>query len=115
MEKIYMDHVAGTSLLPEALESMLPFYKEKFGNPSSIHATGREAHRIVDKARERVARLIGARQMDDGKDEPQGQRHQGDGGDALSPPMLQARLGRTEAAHAAERRADAHREPPITI
>ena len=43
MKRIYMDHIAGTPLLPEALEAMLPFLKEQYGNPSSIHGFGEEA------------------------------------------------------------------------
>ncbi|MFO8057934.1 MAG: cysteine desulfurase family protein [bacterium] len=61
MDRIYMDHIAGTPLLPEALEAMLPFYKEKFGNPSSIHGFGEEAETALTEAREKTASMIGAR------------------------------------------------------
>jgi len=61
MKRIYMDHVAGTPLLPEALEAMLPFLKERFGNPSSIHVFGGEAEDALNAAREKVAALIGAK------------------------------------------------------
>jgi cysteine desulfurase len=60
MNKIYMDHIAGTPLIPEVLDAMLPFFKEKFGNPSSIHAFGEESENAVTEAREKVASLIGA-------------------------------------------------------
>lgn len=60
MNRIYMDHVAGTPLLPEALEAMLPFLRDKFGNPSSIHGFGEEAETALNKAREQVAALINA-------------------------------------------------------
>ncbi|HUT55041.1 MAG TPA: IscS subfamily cysteine desulfurase [bacterium] len=60
MEKIYMDHVAGTPLLPEALEAMMPFFREEFGNPSSIHHFGEEAENALTEAREKTAALIGA-------------------------------------------------------
>jgi len=60
MTRIYMDHVAGTPLLPEALSAMLPFLREKFGNPSSIHGFGEEAETALNEAREKVAALIGA-------------------------------------------------------
>jgi len=60
MDRIYMDHIAGTPLLAEALEAMLPFYKEKFGNPSSIHGFGEEAETAMSEAREKVSSLIGA-------------------------------------------------------
>jgi cysteine desulfurase len=59
-KKIYMDHVAGTPLLPEALDAMLPFLKDRFGNPSSIHGFGAEAEDAVGEARGRTAGLIGA-------------------------------------------------------
>lgn len=60
MDKVYMDHVAGTPLLPEALEAMMPFFKEEFGNPSSIHHFGEEAENALNEAREKTAALIGA-------------------------------------------------------
>jgi cysteine desulfurase len=60
MSKIYLDHVAGTPLLPEALDAMLPYYKEQFGNPSSIHGFGEEAENAITDAREKIAALIGA-------------------------------------------------------
>lgn len=60
MAKIYMDHVAGTPILPEVLEAMLPYLKERFGNPSSIHGLGEEAETAINEAREQVAALIGA-------------------------------------------------------
>ena len=60
MSKIYMDHIAGGPLLDEVLEAMTPYFKEKFGNPSSIHGFGEEVEIALDKAREQVAALIGA-------------------------------------------------------
>ncbi len=57
---IYLDHAATTPLRPEALEAMLPYLTEGFGNPSSAHAFGRRARAGLDDARERVARAIGA-------------------------------------------------------
>jgi len=50
-DRIYLDHAATTPLAPEALAEMMPFWTESCGNPSSIHATGREAHRALDTAR----------------------------------------------------------------
>ena len=65
MKRIYLDHNATTPLAPKALAAMLPFlsggYDGAFGNPSSIHAAGREARAAVDDARDRLARLLGAR------------------------------------------------------
>jgi cysteine desulfurase len=58
---IYLDYNATTPLLPEAFAAMRPYLETHFGNPSSIHATGREARAAIDDARDRVARLLGAR------------------------------------------------------
>ena len=60
-ERIYLDHNATTPLRPEVLDAMLPYLGDTFGNPSSIHTYGQEARRAVDKARQQVAKLIGAR------------------------------------------------------
>jgi cysteine desulfurase len=58
--QVYMDHGATTPLREEALEAMMPYLKEKYGNPSSIHSRGREARKAVDEAREKVAAALGA-------------------------------------------------------
>ena len=61
MEKrIYVDNAATTSVSPEVLEAMLPYFTENHGNPSSIYAEGRCARVAVEKAREQVATAIGA-------------------------------------------------------
>ncbi len=57
---IYLDHCATTPLRPEVWEEMLPFFRDRFGNPSSVHAYGRAAKEAVEEARSRVASLIGA-------------------------------------------------------
>lgn len=57
---IYLDHAATTPLRPEALDAMLPFLTEDFGNPSSAHGFGRRARAALDEAHERIARRIGA-------------------------------------------------------
>jgi cysteine desulfurase len=57
---IYLDHAATTPLRPEALEAMLPFLTEHFGNPSSAHAAGRRARAALDEAHERVATRLHA-------------------------------------------------------
>ena len=59
-KRIYFDHGATTPMLPEVVEAMLPYFTERCGNASSIHAFGREAREALDEARERVARLINA-------------------------------------------------------
>jgi cysteine desulfurase len=56
-----MDANATTPLLPEVVEAMRPYWTEGFGNPSSIHQRGQAARAAVDRAREQVAALIGAR------------------------------------------------------
>ncbi len=60
MNRIYLDNAATTAVAPEVLETMLPYFTEVYGNPSSIHATGRTAHKAVDQARRQVAAAIGA-------------------------------------------------------
>ena len=57
---IYLDHAATTPLRPEALEAMLPYLTEEYGNPSSAHGPGRRAHLALDEARESVAQDLGA-------------------------------------------------------
>jgi len=56
---IYLDNNATTALHPEVLEEMLPFFREQFGNPSSIHWAGRRMKSAVEEAREQVAALVG--------------------------------------------------------
>ncbi len=60
MKRIYMDHNATTPVRPEVLDAMLPFFRDQFGNPSSVHWAGRAVSGAVEKAREQVARLINA-------------------------------------------------------
>ena len=57
---IYLDHAATTPLRREALEAMLPFLTDDFGNASSLHGFGRRARAGLDEAHERVARALGA-------------------------------------------------------
>lgn len=61
IERIYLDHAATTPLRPEVVEAMRPFAQEVFGNPSSLHARGREARRRVDEARDRIAAILRCR------------------------------------------------------
>src|SRR6266481_5259965 len=58
---IYLDYNATTPLCEPARAAMLPFLEEKFGNPSSVHAAGREARAAIDDARARLADLLGAK------------------------------------------------------
>jgi len=61
MRRVYMDNNASTPVLPQVLEAMCPYFAEQFGNPSSIHQYGQQARAAVERARESVAELIGAR------------------------------------------------------
>jgi cysteine desulfurase len=60
MKKIYLDNNATTKVDTMALEAMLPFFSEQFGNPSSIHSFGDKVGAQLNVARRRVADLIGA-------------------------------------------------------
>lgn len=60
MKRIYMDHNATTPVHPQVLESMLPYFSEKFGNASTIYSFGREAKESMEQARAQVASLLGA-------------------------------------------------------
>src|SRR4051795_3749898 len=56
----YLDHAATTPMLAEALEAYVAAARE-VGNPSSLHAAGRRARRLVEESRERIAAALGAR------------------------------------------------------
>jgi len=57
---VYLDYNATTPIDPDVLSAMLPYFKERFGNPSSTHFYGQTAKEAVIKAREQVSKLIGA-------------------------------------------------------
>jgi cysteine desulfurase len=57
----YLDHAATTPLHPEALEAMMPFLTERFGNPSGSHSVSRDARKALEEARDVVAECLGAR------------------------------------------------------
>lgn len=58
MERIYLDNAATTPLDHEVMESMISVMKNHYGNPSSIHAHGREVRTLVEKARKSVASIL---------------------------------------------------------
>jgi cysteine desulfurase len=60
MRRVYMDHNATTPVHPEVLDAMMPFFRDQFGNASSIHWAGREVKKYLDDAREKVAALMNA-------------------------------------------------------
>ncbi len=55
---IYLDYAATTPVDPRVLDKMMPYYREQFGNPSSIHRYGQHAEAAVETAREAVARIL---------------------------------------------------------
>ena len=61
MKQIYFDNAATTAVEPEVVETMLPYFTEAFGNASSPHGYGRSARQEMEKARDQVASLIGAK------------------------------------------------------
>jgi cysteine desulfurase len=56
--RVYLDHNASTPVHPEVLQAMLPYFSERFGNPSSVHGFGREARDGMDTAREQIAGFL---------------------------------------------------------
>ncbi len=64
MRTINMDHVAACPLSEDVVNAMLPFLKEKFGNPSSMHSLGEEVTDAIEEARAKTGKLINARPDD---------------------------------------------------
>ncbi len=60
MKRVYLDHAAATPVRPEVLQTMLPYFSERFGNPAAVYDLGSEIKEVLEGARSRVARLIGA-------------------------------------------------------
>jgi len=60
MRKVYLDNAATTLILPKVLEAMLPYLKDAYGNPQSLHDWGDEAREAIEGVRDKVADLIGA-------------------------------------------------------
>jgi len=56
---IYLDHAATVALCPEALEAMLPFLTEQYGNPSALYESGRRARQALAAARKSLAETLG--------------------------------------------------------
>ena len=57
---IYFDNAATTKLHPQVLDKMLPFFKDSFGNASSVHSYGRKARVAIEDSRELIANFINA-------------------------------------------------------
>jgi len=62
--EIYLDHAATAPLEARVREAMLPYLGEAFGNPSSLHSTGRKAKEALDDAREEVAKILNCRESE---------------------------------------------------
>ncbi|MDD3713457.1 MAG: aminotransferase class V-fold PLP-dependent enzyme, partial [Atribacterota bacterium] len=60
MNTLYFDNNATTQVAQEVLDSMLPYFRDYYGNPSSMHTFGGQVYRRIEEAREQVALLIGA-------------------------------------------------------
>ena len=61
MDRIYFDNAATTPVSDEVVQAMLPYFTHVFGNASSVHRFGQEAHAAMDSAREKVAKALGAK------------------------------------------------------
>jgi cysteine desulfurase len=61
MKRIYLDHTATTPLDPRVSAAMQPYFADEFGNPSSVHSFGQRARAALDESRDRLSRLLGAR------------------------------------------------------
>lgn len=59
-KKIYLDNAATTKTRPEVVEAMLPYFTEKFGNPSSVYEFATQNKKVVDEARDTIAKALGA-------------------------------------------------------
>ncbi|HDH5748914.1 TPA: cysteine desulfurase [Staphylococcus aureus] len=58
--EIYADYAATTPVKPEVVDAMMMIYNSHYGNPSSIHAKGRDARKYLDESRRQIAQLLGA-------------------------------------------------------
>lgn len=61
MEKVYLDNAATTPMDPKVIEAMLPYMKDHFGNPSSIHSFGRKTKTIIEQSRKQIAGFLNAK------------------------------------------------------
>ena len=64
VRKVNLDYAAGKPIDPIALESMLPYIKERYGNPSSLHTMGQDVKQALEDARDKIAQLINAEKSD---------------------------------------------------
>jgi len=64
IKKIYFDYAATTPVDNIVLKKMMPYFKDKYGNPSSLYKLGREASAAIDEAREKVAKFLGCKPIE---------------------------------------------------
>jgi len=64
-KRIYMDYAAACPVDERVLAAMTPFFREKFGNPSSLHSDGRQPRKALEETRERVASLVSAKRKEE--------------------------------------------------
>jgi cysteine desulfurase len=60
MKRVYLDHASATPVRKEVMEAMLPYFEERFGNPSTVYDLGSEVKEAIEEQRSKVAKLIGA-------------------------------------------------------
>ncbi|NIR15011.1 MAG: aminotransferase class V-fold PLP-dependent enzyme, partial [Desulfobacterales bacterium] len=60
MKRVYLDHASATPVRKEVMEAMLPYFEERFGNPSTVYDLGSEVKDVIEEQRSKVAKLIGA-------------------------------------------------------
>lgn len=58
--RVYLDNAATTAMDDRVIEAMVPFMKEHYGNPSSVHSHGREVRTAIERSRKKVAELLNA-------------------------------------------------------
>jgi cysteine desulfurase len=63
--RVYMDHAAASPVDSRVLDAMMPFFSEDFGNPASLHGSGRSPKKAVEEARQKVADLINAKRKEE--------------------------------------------------
>lgn len=64
MNTYYFDNGATTKVKSEVVEEMMPYFSEHYGNPSSVYGLARDSKKAIEEARERVAKLIGAKKQE---------------------------------------------------
>ena len=64
MKRIYLDNAATTKLDEHVFKEMMPYFSEHYGNPSSVYGLARDSKKAIEEAREKVAKLIGAKKQE---------------------------------------------------